>query len=71
MAETVRVRARIIRQGKNVDRTIAEKELDTSSQDFGHSLRSEGLDVENDLAVDGLSESLMSRLFSLFMFRSN
>lgn len=54
-----------------MDRTIAEQELDTTSQEFGQSLRKEGLDIENDLAVDGLSESLMSRLFSLFMFRSN
>lgn len=65
------MQSRIFRQGQNVDRSIAEQELDTTSQDFGQSLRNEGLDVENDLAVDGLSESLMSRLFSLFMFRSN
>ncbi len=54
-----------------MDRTVTEQDLDANSQEFGQSLRNEGLDVENDLAVDGLSESLMSRIFSLFMFRSN
>ena len=53
-----------------MDNTITEQDLDASSQQFVQGLRRDALDVENDLDVDGLSDSLMSRLFSLFMFRS-
>lgn len=52
-----------------MDSTITEQDLDAASQSFVKSLGSESFDIENDLSVDGLSESLMSRLFSLFMFR--
>lgn len=53
-----------------MDNTITEQDLDPSAQHFVQSLRGDAPDVENDLDVDGLSDSLMSRLFSLFMFRS-
>ncbi|MEM7432026.1 MAG: hypothetical protein AAF351_08810 [Pseudomonadota bacterium] len=48
------------------DNTITENDLDASSQLFVQGLRSEIPDAEPDLAVDGLSESLLSRLMGLF-----
>ena len=52
-----------------MDNTITEHDLDSTSQSFVQSLRNEPLDIENDLSVDGLSDSLMSRVFGFFMFR--
>jgi len=49
-----------------MDSTITEQDLDATAQDFVQSLRDETFGVENDLAVDGLDESLLSRLLSLF-----
>ncbi|MDZ7644826.1 MAG: hypothetical protein U5K76_11790 [Woeseiaceae bacterium] len=55
-----------------MENTITERRgLDAASQQFVQSVRGDGIDVDNDLAVDGLSESLMSRIFSLFMFRGD
>ena len=46
--------------------TVNEFEMDASSQQFVQDLRSEAGDLEPDLAVDGLSESVLSRIFGLF-----
>ena len=48
------------------DNTITEHDMDANSQHFVQGLRSEDLDVEPDLAVDGLSDSILSRLLGLF-----
>lgn len=47
------------------DTTITENDLDNSSQTFVQGLRGSH-DIEPDLAVDGLSDSLLSRLLGLF-----
>ena len=46
--------------------TITEQEMDANSKAFVQGLRTEQQDYEPDLSVDGLSESILSRLFSLF-----
>jgi hypothetical protein len=48
------------------ENTITEMDLDARSQQFVQGLRNEGQDYEPDLVVDGMSESILSRLFSLF-----
>lgn len=48
------------------ENTITENDLDASSQLFVQGLRSDNLDIEPDLSVDGLSESILSRLLGLF-----
>jgi hypothetical protein len=48
------------------ENTITEKDLDANSQYFVQGLRGEGQDVELDLSVDGMSESILSRLFGHF-----
>jgi len=48
------------------ENTITEMDLDANSQHFVQGLRSEGQDYEPDLTVDGMSESILSRLLSLF-----
>ena len=48
------------------ENTITEQELDGSALNFVQGLRGDGLDDEPDLAVDGLSESILSRIFGLF-----
>ena len=47
------------------DTTITENDLDNASQTFVQGLRA-NQDIEPDLSVDGLSESLLSRLLGLF-----
>ena len=47
--------------------TITEKDLDNASQNFVQGLRGDTPDYhEPDLAVDGMSESILSRLLGLF-----
>jgi hypothetical protein len=46
--------------------TITENDLDANSQKFVQGLRADGLDSEPDLTVDGLSDSILSRLLGLF-----
>lgn len=46
--------------------TITEHDMDAASQNFVQGLRGQTTDVEPDLAVDGLSDSILSRLLSLF-----
>lgn len=48
------------------ENTITERDLDANSQQFVQGLRAENDDYEPDLAVDGLSDSILSRLLGLF-----
>jgi hypothetical protein len=48
------------------ENTITENDLDANSQLLVQGLRSESHDFEPDLVVDGLSESILSRLMGLF-----
>ncbi len=48
------------------ENTITENDLDANSQNFVQGLRADNLDIEPDLTVDGLSESILSRLLGLF-----
>ena len=52
-----------------MESTITEQDLDATSQAFVQSIKSAAVDIENDLDVDGLDESFMSRLLGLFLFR--
>ena len=46
--------------------TITEQDMDANSQQFVQGLRDDSGEYEPDLAVDGLSESILSRIFGLF-----
>ena len=46
--------------------TITEFEMDARTRQMVHELRGEDGDFEPDLAVDGLSESILSRILGLF-----
>ena len=48
------------------ENTITEQDMDVNSQHFVQDFRNDGHDVEPDLSVDGLSESIFSRLLGLF-----
>ena len=48
------------------ENTITEHDMDASSQEFVQGLRGEAGDYDPDLAVDGLSESILSRILGLF-----
>jgi hypothetical protein len=48
------------------ENTITENDLDANSQHFVQGFRADSLDIEPDLTVDGLSESILSRLLGLF-----
>ena len=48
------------------DNTITEHDMDANSQQFVQGLRDEAGDHEPDLAVDGLSPSILSRILGLF-----
>lgn len=48
------------------DNTITEDELDANTRQYVQGLRADNFDAEPDLAVDGLSESFLSRLLGLF-----
>ena len=48
------------------ENTITEKDMDAKSQQFVQGLRGDLGDSEPDLVVDGLSESILSRLLGLF-----
>lgn len=52
----------------SLESTITEQDLDATSQQFVRSFRRDGDEVEPDLAVDGLTESLMSRIVGLLTF---
>jgi hypothetical protein len=46
--------------------TITELDMDPKSEQFVQSLRVDIGDMEPDLSVDGLSESILSRIMGLF-----
>ena len=48
------------------ENTITESELDEKAQQLVRGLRSEGQDFEPDLDVEGMSDSILSRLIGLF-----
>jgi len=48
------------------ENTITEQDMDAGSQQFVQGLRGEIGDIEPDLSVDGLSESILSRILGLF-----
>jgi hypothetical protein len=48
------------------ENTITEADLDANTQQFAQGLRGDLGDMEPDLSVDGLSESILSRIMGLF-----
>lgn len=50
------------------ENTITEQDLDPASQQFVKSLRPGGVDLEPDLDVDGLSDSIVARLKRFLAF---
>jgi len=48
------------------DSTITEHDMDANSQQFVQGFRGDAGDFDPDLAVDGLSDSILSRILSLF-----
>jgi hypothetical protein len=48
------------------ENTITEADMDANSQQFVQGLRGDLGDIEPDLSVDGLSESILSRIMGLF-----
>jgi hypothetical protein len=48
------------------ENTITEADMDANSQQFVQGLRGDPGDMEPDLSVDGLSESILSRIMGLF-----
>jgi hypothetical protein len=48
------------------ENTITEYDMDANAQQFVQGQRSDASDFEPDLAVDGLSESILSRILGLF-----
>jgi hypothetical protein len=52
-----------------LENTITEQDLDAASQEFVQGFRNDGKELEPDLAVDGLSESIIAKLIRLITFR--
>lgn len=48
------------------ENTITEQDMDANTQQYVQGLRGELGDMETDLSVDGLSESILSRIMGLF-----
>ena len=48
------------------ENTITEHDMDANSQQFVQGLRNDSGDYDPDLAVDGLSESILSRILGIF-----
>ena len=48
------------------ENTIIENDLDANAQHFVQGFRGDDLNIEPDLTVDGLSDSILSRLLGLF-----
>lgn len=48
------------------ENTITENDLDANTREYVQGLRADKFDIEPDLAVDGLSNSILSRLLNLF-----
>ena len=54
-----------------LENTITEQDMDVASRKFVQGFRKDSNDFEPDLAVDGLSESIVSRLIRILTFRSS
>jgi hypothetical protein len=52
----------------SLDSTITEQDLDATSQQIFQGFRNDNKELEPDLAVDGLSESIISRFIRLITF---
>ena len=52
-----------------LDNSITEQDMDAASQRFVQSLRNNNQDLEPDLSVDGLSESIVGKLLRILTFR--
>ncbi len=50
------------------ENTITEQELDPASRQFAQGLQKGGVDLEPDLDVDGLSDSIVARLKRFLAF---
>ncbi len=48
------------------DKTITEYEMDAQTQQMVQGLQQKGGEFEPDLAVDGLDQSILSRILGLF-----
>ncbi len=48
------------------ENTITEYDMDANSKQLVQGLQGDGADFEPDLSVDGLSESILSRIVGLF-----
>jgi len=48
------------------ENTITEHDMEPQTKSFVQGLRSDLGDMEPDLSVDGLSESILSRIMGLF-----
>jgi len=53
-----------------LENTITEQDMDATSRQFVQGFRKDKQDLEPDLAVDGLSDSILSRLIRILSFRS-
>ncbi len=51
-----------------LENTITEQDLDGASKQFVQGFRQDQIDIEPDLAVDGLSESIITKLIRLITF---
>ncbi len=52
-----------------LENTITEQDLDAASRQFVQGFRQDNTEFEPDLAVDGLSESIISKFIRLISFR--
>ena len=48
------------------ENTITEYDMDANSKQFVQGLRGDAGEFEPDLAVDGMNESILSRILGLF-----
>ena len=48
------------------ENTITEHDLDPAAQQFVQSLHRDNADFEPDLVVDGMSDSILSRILGIF-----
>ena len=56
---------------KGLENTITEHDMDPAARQFVQGFRNDTRDMEPDLAVDGLSESILSKLIQLFTSRKD
>ncbi|MDX1509279.1 MAG: hypothetical protein R3358_13420 [Woeseiaceae bacterium] len=48
------------------ENTMTEQDMERTTRNFGQEQRGDMPDIEPDLAVDGLSDSVLSRILGLF-----